>query len=141
MFVPFDKTIGEDKQDRGLGDELYYERSGIFNWAVKGYDDLSETGRFVIPEICKQRIRNYRKQTNPARSFLTEHYTEAFDGTGITCSDVYYAYRQCCDENGYRQMNSGNFGKEVKRAFKNVKRKYVARGSRRVWSYNGMKKL
>jgi len=61
------------------------------------------------------------QENEPAKAFLLDHYEE---GAGeVTTTDVYTSYKAWCDEMGFSPMNSSNFGREVKRVFKNVERR------------------
>jgi P4 family phage/plasmid primase-like protien len=135
LFVPFGVTIAEDRQNPKLIDELSCELPGIFNWAYDGFRSLNDAGRFVMPRKCQDAIAQYRRDVNPARTFLQDNYVAALEYEGLPCKEVYESYVTWCHENGYRPMNSSNFGKEVKRAFGAVKKEYRRWGPRRTWLY------
>jgi putative DNA primase/helicase len=136
--VPFDKCIPADQQDPHLIDELSAELPGIFNWAYRGLLKLLADGQFIEPKRCKIAIADYRRDTNPARVFLEENYTEGFEFDGIPCGEVYQAYVAWRAQNGYRPLNASNFGKEVKREFKDIERKHVKYANRQSWIYSGL---
>jgi P4 family phage/plasmid primase-like protien len=138
LFVPFDKCIPADQQDPHLIDELSAELPGIFNWAYRGLLKLLADGQFIEPKRCKIAIADYRRDTNPARVFLEENYTEGFEFDGIPCGEVYQAYVAWRAQNGYRPLNASNFGKEVKREFKDIERKHVKYANRQSWIYSGL---
>jgi P4 family phage/plasmid primase-like protien len=138
LFVPFDKCIPADQQDPHLIDELSAELPGIFNWAYRGLLKLLADGQFIEPKRCKIAIADYRRDTNPARVFLEENYTEGFEFDGIPCGEVYQAYVAWCSQNGYHALNASNFGKEVKRTFAGVVKRHIKRGNIQVWMFSGL---
>jgi P4 family phage/plasmid primase-like protien len=138
LFVPFDKCIPADEQDPHLIDKLSAELPGIFNWAYRGLLKLLADGQFIEPRRCKMALAEYRRDTNPARVFLEENYTEGFEFEGVPCGEVYQAYVAWCSQNGYRPLNASNFGKEVKRAFVNVRKEHSRVGSARLMTYAGL---
>jgi P4 family phage/plasmid primase-like protien len=138
LFVPFERTIAEDVQNPKLIDELECELPGIFNWAFKGFRSLSKAGQFAVPRKCQDAIGQYRRDVNPARTFLQDNYVAALEYEGLPCKEVYESYVTWCHENGYRPMNSSNFGKEVKRAFPDVQRVNRRTGVKQAWIYSGL---
>jgi P4 family phage/plasmid primase-like protien len=137
LFVPFEKSYGEDVQNRNLANELCEELPGIFNWAFEGLKSLLAEGRFVTPARCRRAVGEYRRDVNPARAFLQDNFVEGFEFEGIACKDAYSAYNQWCFDNGYRPLNHNNFGKEVRRTLPGVKRVQKG-GSLREWIYQGL---
>jgi P4 family phage/plasmid primase-like protien len=138
LFVPFERTIAEDQQNPDLIEQLSYELPGIFNWAYKGLQSLGQSGRFVKPAKCRAATAQYRRDVNPARSFLLDNYVAGLEYEGLPCKELYESYVTWCHENGHRQMNSSNFGKEVKRAFPGVRKDQRQCGRLRTCFYAGL---
>ncbi|MBC8472098.1 MAG: hypothetical protein H8D56_21780 [Planctomycetes bacterium] len=57
---------------------------------------------------------------------------------GLPAQEVYACYVRYCQDNGFRPMNSSNFGKEVKRTLPSVKRERARIGGCQVSMYFGM---
>jgi len=133
LFVPFDITIEAERQNPRLVDELCCELPAIFNWAVEGLQKLKAAGRFIEPKSCIAATEQYRRDVNPARTFLLENFTTSLGFDSIVCKELYDSYVNWCFENGYRPMNASNLGKEVKRAFPNVEKTYSQNGGKRIW--------
>ena len=100
------------------------EMPGVLNWALEGLRRLRKAGGFTEPQSCADTLRAHREDSNPARRFLLEHYSHdpklpPDDSPGK--QDVYHAYRVWCVHNGHYCLASNAFGKEVMRAFKEVK--------------------
>jgi len=138
LFVPFENSYPEQMQNRNLIDELSRELPGIFNWAFAGLKSLEQTGQFVSPARCQAAIERYRRDVNPARSFLKDNYIAGADFEGLPCREVYQSYVAWCEVNGYKPMNNTNFGKEVKRALPGVKRELRGDRVQRIWHYSGL---
>jgi len=138
LFVPFEKSYPPQMQNPHLLTRLEVELPGIFNWAYRGMRMLGRTGRFIEPSKCMHALEQYRRDVNPARTFLLENYVEGLDFEGIPTQEVYDSYVAWCGENGYRAMNNTNFGKEVKRAFPQSSKGKTRRKARQIPIYRGI---
>jgi P4 family phage/plasmid primase-like protien len=138
IFVPFENIYPEHRQNPDLADELSEELPGIFNWALAGLKRLRQAGHFVQPERCKQAMAEYRRDVNPARTFLLDNYTAGLEYEGLPSMEVYQSYTRWCEANGYRPMNNSNFGKEVKRAFTSVEKQRSRTSGRPTSIYAGI---
>jgi putative DNA primase/helicase len=138
IFVPFENTYPEHRQNPNLANELSEELAGIFNWAFEGLKKLEAAGCFVQPEKCRQAISQYRRDVNPARAFLLDNYVAGFEYEGLPSQEVYQAYTRWCENNGYRPMNHSNFGKEVKRTFPSMQKGQRRERNQRIFIYQGL---
>jgi len=75
---------------------------------------------------------------DPARTFLLTNYSASLDEEGLPANEVYAAYAQWSQDNGFRPVNSANFGRQVKRAFPTAERIQQRDGHRRIWFYRGL---
>jgi P4 family phage/plasmid primase-like protien len=138
LFVPFENSYPEERQNPNLAEELSEELPGILNWAFEGLKKLELSGRFVQPERCKQAISQYRRDVNPARAFLLDNYVAGPGYEGLPSQEVYQAYVRWCGNNGYRPLNDSNFGKEVRRALPGVGKERNRSGGRLMSIYVGI---
>ncbi len=138
LYVPFERIVDEREQNPRLVDELSRELSGIFNWAWQGAVSLRHDGRFIAPAACRRATEQYRRDVNPARSFLLENYVAALEYEGLPTAEVYQACVQWCRDHGYRPLNASNFGKEVKRTFPTTDKARVRDAGRMVRIYHGL---
>ncbi|MCH7559008.1 MAG: hypothetical protein IIB56_16370 [Planctomycetes bacterium] len=99
---------------------------------------LRQAGRFTIPQKCRKAVEQYRRDVNPARAFLSDNYVADFDYGGLPTQEVYACYVTWCQNNGYRPLNSNNFGKDVKRALPGVMRERKRIAGRVVSFYSGI---
>lgn len=142
ILVPFRREIADGKRVRGADRTEFWvdngEVSGIFNWAIAGLHRLRQQGGFTKSKICEAALDEYRKQNNPARNFLLECCEETDSAAGISCSDLYREYARWCTSRGYRPLGEAEFGKEVKRCFKNCERKRNRESGERIYRYYGV---
>jgi len=138
LFVPFENSYPEHRQNPNLAEELSKELPGIFNWAFKGLKKLQQAGRFMQPAKCRQAISDYRRDVNPARAFLLDNYVASFEYEGLPCQEIYDSYVRWCGNNGYKPLNHSNFGKEVNRTFTNIQKSQRRTVNRRITVYQGL---
>jgi P4 family phage/plasmid primase-like protien len=127
LLLPLTVQIPEEEKVPGMLEPGWWrergELPGILNWALDGLRRLRSRGRFTQPDECKDAAEAHRRDCNPARRFLLEHYEEGDPGNDqVVKATLYNQYVAWCAANGYRHPNASNtFGKEVKRAFKEAK--------------------
>jgi putative DNA primase/helicase len=138
LYVPFEKNIAEHQQNPNLIDELSDELGGIFNWALEGLNSLTQAGQFITPKKCVKAIEQYRRDVNPARAFLQDNYASNCCYGGLPAQEVYACYIRYCQSNGYRPMNSNNFGKEVKRTWPPIVKERMRIDGKVVSIYSGL---
>jgi P4 family phage/plasmid primase-like protien len=130
IVVPFRVTIPAEKQDRGLQKKLQQELPGIFLWAMEGLRRLRAQGGFTTSQVCEQALAEYRKESNPAQTFLQECCElkpEAF----TVFAHVYSAYRDWCLVCGFPAVDSRVFGKELQKVYPQIERKKKTIGDQR----------
>lgn len=139
LLAPFDKTIPEESQVRFLAQEIIAtELAGVFNWAIAGLADLGRQNGFTIPAVSRERLEEHRRDVDPARTFLLTNYSASLDEEGLPASEVYAAYVQWSQDNGFRPVNSANFGRQVKRVFPTVGKTHRRQDQQQVWLYTGL---
>jgi len=122
ILLPFNYSVPPERQNKLLAwyickDEL----AGVFVWALDGLMSLLREGAFVEPDVCKAALNEYRIDCDPPGQFLKENY-EASPLGAIGTRELYNHYSSWCEENGYRPLNSRNFGKALKKTFPKVER-------------------
>lgn len=141
ILVPFNVTIPPERQIPGMATADWWreqgELPGILSWALQGLVRLREQGRFTESATVTDAVDEYRRESNPARTFLTETYRH--DPTGwVTVDEVYAAYGEWCLKNGYQRFGQAQFGREVKRAFPNSNRTRPYIEGTRAYVYSGI---
>jgi len=140
IFVPFEKIYTEKEQDKNLADKLAMHLSGVFSWAVKGIGLLKESNGFVCPAKCIEALNDYQLRMNPGRGFLQENYEIDPQAEGVPCGEIYKAYTVWCEANGFKPLNSSNFGREIKRMYPQMVKMKKTTGDRRIAIYAGLQK-
>lgn len=103
-IIPFNRTIPPDQRINNLLELLEQERAGIFNWAMVGYSRLRKAGKFEEAEQSLRAREHYELLNDTERSYLAER-TDPDPDNGILGSELYYDYRQWCQENGFQPKN------------------------------------
>jgi P4 family phage/plasmid primase-like protien len=143
ILMPFRVVIAENDPGRvfGMDKPAWWEASGelpgILNWALTGLDRLRRQDRFTRSEVCEQALAEYRTENNPARMFLLETCRESPEGQ-TPCGQLYRAYRNWCQDNGYSPLADRSFGKEVRRVFPKAERREVGSRGSRLYVYCGL---
>ena len=142
ILLPFPISIPEPKQNKHLAEDLAGELPGIFNWALDGYRSLLKRGHFVEPEVSLTAKEEFRRESNPAATFLQEHCLPDPNAETPT-GEVYFAYDCFCKGHGNKPLNDANFGKEVHRVFPEVHRVKLSGSSHshRPYAYKGLRLL
>ena len=140
LYVPFDFVVDEKDQDKDLAEKLNRESSGILNWSLVGLDRLNRQG-FTEPQGQKELMEEYRRDADPARAYLKEHYATSSNGEFLACSDVYKNFTEWCQSNGCRATNERTFGQDVRRIFPTVDRRYMGSRGKREYVYQGLSEI
>lgn len=142
--VPFRIQIPPSKRVANMDKPWWWAASGelpgMLLWAIAGLDRLRRKGCFILPEICRSALNDYRIDNNPAMQFLQDH-TSLEENAETSCSEVYDRYKRWCTDNGFHSLSSRSFGKEVFRMAS--KEAPITRQQRRVmgartWVYVGL---
>lgn len=105
-----------NREDFGLWDKLKGEFAGVVEWALAGYEDLEEAGRFVETEVGTQMQQDFIKDSAPIRYFV-EEMCEVREGVRVTNDDLYVAYRLWCERGGLFPLNRVHFMREILTAY------------------------
>jgi len=121
--VPFNFTVPSDRKNPAMLTTTYWtaELPGILNWALDGLARLRSSG-FTKSLVCEALKGEHRLDSNPARSFLTEHCEfPGIQGNDISAAVLYEEYKKWCVTSGFNKpMMVNRFAKEVDRAFPGV---------------------
>ncbi|MBA3315134.1 MAG: hypothetical protein H0T47_17830 [Planctomycetaceae bacterium] len=80
ILMPFTEVIPEDERIPGMDRPEFWEASGelpgMLNWALIGLKRLQAQGRFTESSVVSAMVDDYRRDSNPAQTFLLDHYRE-----------------------------------------------------------------
>ena len=113
--ITFPRELKDHEVDRQLESKLSKELSGIFNWALEGYNKLREN-KFALPESDSMKLSKseYRNTTDSVRSFIKDRLVHSDDPDArIKFSEVYSKYQEYCLSEGIKNA-------ETKQQFRKV---------------------
>lgn len=126
------------KEDRGLGNRLLSELSGILNWARAGYLRLRERGYFVPPDSALEAVEELEALGSPISAFVKERCTVA---PGLRCpvDDVFAAWKDWCASNGRKEPGTiQSFGRDLRAAVNGLAVTRPGSGLSRLRHYEGI---
>jgi P4 family phage/plasmid primase-like protien len=98
--IPFEITIPEERQDKGLSQKMAKEYSGILNWILEGRKRIIKQGfHFTQSDRIDAFLRSYKQMGNTVKQFedflgIQPMPKKAFDnGKTILASSLYFRYR------------------------------------------------
>lgn len=122
-YVPFNRRVPQAERVPGMDKAEWWLRQGevpgILNWALEGLKRLrGQQMQFTEPEASRAALEAHRKDSDPAREFLLEHYVPDENAAPLPTAEVYQAYKSWCEEHGQKYpLTAQSFGKQVRRVF------------------------
>ena len=118
--LEFNRRFTEADMDLQLEEKLVGELSGIFNWALEGYNKLKEK-KFALSEpasmkMSKKEYRNtMEREQDSVRSFEKKYINKTNNPKDvIVYSDAYEAYKTYCQNENKTDIElKGNFKNEL----------------------------
>jgi putative DNA primase/helicase len=110
-LVPFNVTIPDAEQDKGLAERLRAESSGVLRWAVEGCLQWQQHG-LGLPDAVKAATEGYRADMDTLSQWIAECCVEGKD-VQATSAALYDSYRRWCDTSSESAINKNNFGKRL----------------------------
>lgn len=124
LIIPFDVTIPEEEQNKGLASEIIKEElSGVFNWILEGLNRLLRQQNFSYSEAVNQQIELYRKESDSVKMYLEDKGFSPSATEYELIKEIYTQYRAFCLDDGYKPVNKTNFIKRLKSSGIIVERK------------------
>jgi putative DNA primase/helicase len=102
-IIEFPRTFPEKEMDLQLTEKLSRELSGIFNWAMEGYNRLRNNS-FTFQEagMMKTAKQKFKNETSSAFAFISASLTKVeTPDERLKLSQVYEIYRTFCATEGY----------------------------------------
>jgi putative DNA primase/helicase len=102
-------------EDLGLTKRLMTELPGILNWAIGGWESVTERGHFEQPESASGIVRQMEDMASPVSVFMRE---ECKIGGGIRVAKkaLYAAWCGWCEGQGRQPGNNLTFAKNLREA-------------------------
>ncbi len=112
--VPFEVTIPEAEQDKGLDDKLREELPGILAWAVKGCLEWQSEG-LSEPQKIRVATADYREEQDVIGAFFDECCSIVEDEATYTrWSVLFETYQEWCKRSGENVMKKRDFSDRLK---------------------------
>ena len=139
--VPFNVVIALAERVRGMDSPEWWvasgEMPGILNWALAGLRRLHAQGGFTSSAVCTAAKAEHRELCNPHKQFLDEH-VKPDEGSYLRVGELFAAYQSWCRLKGYKPLNDGNFGAELRKVHRDVKKIRPRDGRERTHAYTGV---
>ena len=110
-LIPFNVTIPEDDQDKGLPVKLLKELPGILTWAVEGCCKWQEKG-LGPPDEVRIATAQYRDEMDTLGAFISDCCIISAEATA-QATPLYNAYCKWSNDHGEQQMTSTAFGRQL----------------------------
>lgn len=126
------------KEDTGLFERLRGELPGILQWAIDGWQSLTEAGRFIEPQRSADLVADLESYGNPVGTFLAE-CTEENPAQRTPLAKLYNEWCSWCERNGREHPGTVQlFGRELRTARPGLKMVYGRHSNGRVRSVEGV---
>jgi putative DNA primase/helicase len=105
-ILEFNRRFTEKDMDRQLEEKLIGELSGIFNWALEGYNKLKEK-KFALSESTSMKIskKEYRDDIDSVRAFVKDKLIKSNDTRDVIIfSETYEQYKSYCQLEGKKDV-------------------------------------
>jgi len=120
LILPFAQVVPKENREGRFLDPEWWIRSGelpgIFLWAVEGLRRLRARGRFEMPADCQKACDEYKRDSNPAGTFLLDNVKADLPATTPSPA-LYRAYAVHVKAHGHHPLSEPLFAREVKRLF------------------------
>jgi len=116
LTVVFPETIPRDEQEPMLTESLTTdsELSGILNWAIEGYQRLTEQGHFTNEPTPAENKERWEKFGSSIEQFLDAEMVQDSDAQ-VPKSEAYDAYTEFASDQGMEVVSQSKFTSELKR--------------------------
>lgn len=113
IIIPFTQTIAEKDQDPDLAAKIIKnELSGVFNWMLRGLQQLLRQRKFTQSDAITEQLDNFRRESDSVASFMDDEYRTLSEY--ILLKELYADYRTYCNNNGYTPVSSKTLSKRLR---------------------------
>lgn len=125
IFLPFNVTIPENKQDKNLAKKIIKnELSGIFNWVLEGLDRILKKEKFTESHASKKQMLEIMRSTSSIAEFMEEKCWVKSTENHKDLKDIYGDYKTFCQEVSRFPVGRNEFTKYLEVIMKfQIKRK------------------
>ncbi len=126
LIIPFEVTIPEAEQDKGLARKIIQEElSGVFNWVLEGVARLQRQARFSESVIVKKQLQQYEYRSDSVQLFLKENHYISSSTKWMKLQQLYEQYVQFCKATHKKVLIKLHFHKRLNRIGVKVQKKNI----------------
>ena len=109
------------REDHNLTERLLTELPGILNWAVAGWQRLSERGHFAQPALAKEALEELEDLTSPVGAFVRDRCVVG-QGHSVLVDHMFDAWKRWCESQGRGHPGTkATFGRDLRAAVPGLK--------------------
>lgn len=125
-----------DNEDHELTPTLLAELPGILNWALTGFDSLTEHGRLTQPQSSRDIIHEVADLGSPVGAFVRSRCAFKLDALA-ECNALYDSYREWAKDQGFQNICSKFwFARDLRAAWPGFKIRQI--GTAQTRCYQGI---
>jgi P4 family phage/plasmid primase-like protien len=144
LIVPFNFVVPEERRIKGLATKIVQnEMPGVLAWAVKGARKIESEG-FIVPDICKKLLNDYRQESIPELAFFNENFEACAHDEQygrVKCNLVRECYEKWCKAQGVGAKSNRKLLKSMLRLYPLMERKRGRDGTEASYYYYGFRML
>jgi phage/plasmid-associated DNA primase len=96
---------------------------------------------FVIPDVCRQAVEEYRREAVPEIAFFEENYEAGDDEDRVKCDDLRANYERWCRRQGCGAKSTKKLAKTMAKLYPRCERKRGRDGSTLCYFYHGLREI
>ena len=123
VFIPFEKTITKEKQDKNLHKKILANKAGVLNWLLEGVREVQQNEEIFVSKRCDNFLERFRKDSNLAIRFVEDKELVSSTGGIIGFQVLYQCFKEFCNDQGEKALTQKSFNDELRKlAFHSVRR-------------------
>lgn len=115
-FIPFEKTIPKERQDKFLPDRILQNKAGVLNWILEGTKQVIQNQEIFMSQRCYKFLDNFMKESNLVVRFVEDSnlIASSYDDI-IDFQTMYDIFVDFCKKQGEKPLKQRLFNKELKK--------------------------
>ena len=143
-ILPFENTYSSElgNINPNIVEEMTTKEnmSNLFNWSIWGLRRVLKNKTLTISQKAIDELEEYDRETDPIKTFIDETAGDTeLDLKGYfnmkDTKAVYTDYQIWCNNNGFKELNNINFGKQLKQHIPNLKKERYRNNFKRQFRY------
>jgi putative DNA primase/helicase len=115
VFIPFEKTIAAEEQDKNLHKKILQNKIGVLNWILEGISQVLRNKEIFISQQCDNFLENFKKESNIAIRFLEYRNFRPSETETTTFQGLYETFKLFCRDQGEYALSQRSFNSELKK--------------------------